>query len=459
MKKFVFILAFLLTLFSASAEDITGSWKGTLNVQGTKLHLVFNIEKNDNGYSGTMDSPDQGANGIPLSSVTFENNVVTIKLKQAGIEYKGSPDGTGNIAGEFSQAGLTAKLILSKNAEKTEPALKPQEPVKPYPYNSEEVFFENKKDGIKMAGTFTYPSKKGKYPVVVLISGSGPQDRNEALMGHKPFLVLADKLTRTGIAVLRFDDRGVGKSEGNFGAATTVDFSYDAEAAIQYLKTRKEVKTSRMGLIGHSEGGLIAPITALRNKDVAFIVMLAGPGLSGREIVLMQQELIGRASGMPESEIKKNQDTNKYIFDLMKTETDQTFLAQKIENYMRKQLRGNADSAKMSEALPLQIAQLTSPWMQYFLNYDPAPALSKLKTPVLALIGSKDLQVPAKENLAAIETALKKAGNKKYVLKELEGLNHLFQECKTGSPMEYGQIEQTMSPQVPEIIAEWIKKL
>jgi len=187
--------------------------------------------------------------------------------------------------------------------------------------------------------------------------------------------------------------------------------------------------------------------------------MLAGPGLSGREIVLMQQELIGRASGMPESEIKKNQDTKKFIFDLMKTETDQTVLAQKIENHMRKQLTGNTDSAKMSEALPLQIEQLTSPWMQYFLNYDPAPALSKLKTPVLALIGSKDLQVPAKENLAAIETALKKAGNKKYVLKELEGLNHLFQECKTGSPMEYGQIEQTMSPQVPEIIAEWIKEL
>ena len=292
-----------------------------------------------------------------------------------------------------------------------------------------------------------------------MISGSGPQDRNEALMGHKPFLVLADKLTRTGIAVLRFDDRGVGKSEGNFGAATTVDFSYDAEAAIQYLKTRKEVKTSRMGLIGHSEGGLIAPITALRNKDVAFIVMLAGPGLSGREIVLMQQELIGRASGMPESEIKKNQDTNRYIFDLMKTETDQTVLVPKIEDYLRKQLTGNTDSAKISEALPAQIAQLTSPWMQYFLNYDPAPTLSKLKTPVLALIGSKDLQVPAKENLAAIETALKKAGNKKYVLKELEGLNHLFQECSTGSPMEYGQIEQTMSPQVPEIIAKWIKEL
>ena len=459
MKKIAFLLAFLLAMLSTFAQDISGSWHGTLSVQGMKLRLVFNISHSENGYSGTMDSPDQGANGIPLSSVSFENNALSIKLNQGGIEYKGSPDNAGNISGEFSQAGFKAPLILSKKAEKAETVRKPQEPVAPYPYQSEEVIFENTKDGIKLAGTFTFPSKKGKYPTVVLISGSGPQDRDETLMGHKPFLVLADKLTRAGIAVLLFDDRGVGKSEGNFGAATTVDFSYDAEAAIRYLKTRKEVKTSRMGLIGHSEGGLIAPMTALRNKDISFIVMLAGPGLSGREIVLMQQELIGRVSGLPETEIKKNKDTNRYVFDLMKTETDQTVLAQKIENYMRKQLTGNVDSAKMSEALPVQITQLTSPWMQYFLNYDPAPALSKLKTPVLALIGSKDLQVPAKENLAAIETALKKAGNKKYVLKELEGLNHLFQECKTGSPMEYGQIEQTMSPQVPEIIAEWIKKL
>ena len=209
MKKIAFLLAFLLAMLSTFAQDISGSWHGTLSVQGMKLRLVFNISHSENGYSGTMDSPDQGANGIPLSSVSFENNALSIKLNQGGIEYKGSPDNAGNITGEFSQAGFKAPLILSKKAEKTELVRKPQEPVAPYPYQSEEVIFENTKDGIKLAGTFTFPSKKGKYPSVVLISGSGPQDRDETLMGHKPFLVLADKLTRAGIAVLRFDDRGV----------------------------------------------------------------------------------------------------------------------------------------------------------------------------------------------------------------------------------------------------------
>jgi uncharacterized protein len=255
MKKFISIIIAFVFITNLQAQDIAGQWNGVLEVQGTQLRLVFNITKKDKGISATMDSPDQGANGIPTTSASFENAVLKIAIANAGMSYEGTLDADNTIKGNFKQGGMGMPLNLSqKKVEKTTKA-KSQEPTKPYAYHSEDVVFENKKDKISLSGTLTLPKKEGNYPVVILISGSGPQNRDEAFLGHKPFLVLADHLTKNGIGVLRYDDRGVAESKGDFQTATSLDFASDVEAAVNYLKTRKEV--SKLGLIGHSEGGLI----------------------------------------------------------------------------------------------------------------------------------------------------------------------------------------------------------
>ncbi len=308
--------------------------------------------------------------------------------------------------------------------------------------------YDNKSAGNKLAGTLTIPSGKGPFPAVVLITGSGPQDRDESLMGHKPFLVLSDYLTRKGIAVLRVDDRGVAKSTGDFATATTADFATDTEAGIAYLQTRPEVDAKKIGLIGHSEGGVIAPMIAARNHDVAFIVMLAGSGVPGDQIIVAQTELIIEASGQSHEEAMKAGAKQRERLDLIKQNSDQASL----EKQLREKLAGEVSEANIGVA----IRQLSSPWLRYFINYDPAIALGKVTCPVLALNGGKDLQVPPSQNLPAIKKALQAAGNKDYETDELPGLNHLFQTAKTGSPSEYAQIEETMSPVVLEKIASWI---
>lgn len=447
--------------FGAWAQDITGEWNGVLSVQGMKLRLVFHVMKTDAGYSATMDSPDQGAKGIPMTSARFENKVLTLEHGLAQIVYAGTVDGTDSIAGKFTQAGQSFPLTLHRKAIAIEKTRRQQEPVPPFPYVSEEVSFVNAKDNIRLAGTFTFPKEKAPLATVVLISGSGPQNRDEELMGHKPFLVLADYLTRNGIAVLRFDDRGCFASEGNFAAATSNEFATDVEAAVAYLKTRKEVNKGKIGLIGHSEGGLIAPMVAARNKDVNFIVLMAGPGIRGSEIMLRQQALIGRANGVKEEDLQASIDLNTAVFKMVDEIADTDTLRVKISNYLREQSKTVAalatnDAKKTDELIDVQVAQLLSPWMLNFIRYNPVPALEKVKCPVLAINGSKDLQVPSEVNLKAIETALNKAKNKNFVIKELAGLNHLFQECKTGSPNEYAGIEQAISPSALEVISQWI---
>lgn len=447
--------------FGALAQDITGEWNGVLSVQGMKLRLVFHVSKTDAGYSATMDSPDQGAKGIPMTSARFENKVLTLEHGLAQIVYAGTVDGTDSIAGKFTQAGQSFPLTLHRKAIAIEKTRRQQEPVPPFPYVSEEVSFVNAKDNIRLAGTFTFPKEKAPLATVVLISGSGPQNRDEELMGHKPFLVLADYLTRNGIAVLRFDDRGCFASEGNFAAATSNEFATDVEAAVAYLKTRKEVNKGKIGLIGHSEGGLIAPMVAARNKDVNFIVLMAGPGIRGSEIMLRQQALIGRANGVKEEDLQASIDLNTDVFKMVDEIADTDTLRVKISNYLREQSKTVAalatnDAKKTDELIDVQVAQLLSPWMLNFIRYNPVPALEKVKCPVLAINGSKDLQVPSEVNLKAIETALNKAKNKNFVIKELAGLNHLFQECKTGSPNEYAGIEQAISPSALEVISQWI---
>ncbi|MCZ8215835.1 MAG: alpha/beta hydrolase, partial [Cyclobacteriaceae bacterium] len=286
MKIFPTLLLTLLVSLTTLAQGINGQWNGLLKVQGTQLRVVFNIKQTENGLSATLDSPDQGAKGIPTTASSFENGVLKIAIANLTVEYEGTLGSDNIIVGTFKQAGQTFPMNLSKEKVEKEKIVRPQEPAKPYPYYSEDVTFENKSAGISLAGTLTLPKKEGIFPVVILISGSGPQNRDEELMGHKPFLVLSDHLTKNGIAVLRYDDRGTALSKGDFKTATSADFATDVEAAMAYLKTRKEINKKKIGLIGHSEGGLIAPMVASRSKDVSFIVLLAGPGIPGDSILL-----------------------------------------------------------------------------------------------------------------------------------------------------------------------------
>lgn len=462
MRKNLFISLMLFISVALFSQEIVGDWNGSLKIQGIQLRIVFHVTKTNDGYTATMDSPDQGAKGIPLSKATYQNQVLTLELDALKINYTGIFDNKETITGTFNQAGQSLPMTLIRKAIEKEVVKRPQEPVKPYPYYSEEITFENKKDSITLAGTLTLPKKEGKFPVVVLITGSGPQNRDEELMGHKPFLVLADYLTRNEIAVLRYDDRGTYASKGNFSKATTNDLATDVEAAVSYLETRKEINPKKIGLIGHSEGGIIAPIVAAKSKDVSFVVMLAGTAIPGSELLLRQQELIGRASGMSEQDLKTTAKINKYVYELVDKYQNNDTLKLKVSTYLTEETKKHPEmkipeGKSINDIVDMQLTQLMSPWMLNFIRYNPAPTLEKVKCPVLAINGDKDLQVPSNINLPAIEKSLRKGGNKKVTVKELPGLNHLFQECKTGSPNEYGQIEQTFSPTALEAIKTWLK--
>ena len=461
-KNLIISLLFVLTSL-VFGQDITGDWNGALKVQSMQLRLVFHITKNASVYSATMDSPDQGAKDIPMSKAQYENGILTIEMAAAQIEYTGKLDSTGMVVGIFKQSGQTFPMNLTRKAIEKVELKRPQEPVKPYPYYSEEVTFQNTKADITLAGTLTLPAKTGNYPVVVLITGSGPQNRDEELMGHKPFLVLSDYLTRHGIGVLRYDDRGINASKGDFGKATSFDFATDVESAVNYLRTRNDIDKKHIGLIGHSEGGIIAPMVAVQDKRISFIVLMAGTGISGGDILLLQQGLIGRASGMKEEELKTTNELNTHIYKLMNEIQNTDTLKLKITDYLMAKSNELPDlnipqGSTVNDYIDIVIKQTLSPWMLAFIRYNPAAMLEKVKCPVLAINGDKDMQVPSKVNIPAIENALKKGGNKLSTCQELPGLNHLFQECKTGLPKEYVEIEQTIAPIALETMTNWILK-
>jgi uncharacterized protein len=437
----------------AKPSDIDGAWLGSLDTGAIKLRIVFHITNTEDGLIATLDSPDQGQNGIPVTTVTRNGASLKLEVKSiaGGFEGKIGSD-LSTVEGTWTQAGNSLPLTLKRVKDSSElERRRPQNPVKPYPYKEEEVSFDNKAAGITLAATLTAPPGKGPFPAVLLITGSGPHDRDESLMGHKPFLVLSDSLTRKGIVVLRADKRGCAKSTGNYATATTVDFASDADAGVAYLKTRPEVDPHRIGLIGHSEGGIVAPMAAARNPDVAFVVMMAGSGVPGDEILVAQGILISEAAGTNPEEAEKNAVEEREVLALVEHEKDDATL----EKLLRERLSG-----KLTEAqLGTQLKTVISPWFRYFLTYDPATALQKVTCPVLALIGEKDLQVPPKQNLPVIQKALADGGNKNFEVDELPGLNHLFQTAKTGAISEYSEIEETMSPVAMEKIAGWIWNL
>jgi dienelactone hydrolase len=375
-----------------------------------------------------------------------------LELKQADAAFEGKVDeSVATISGTWTQRGGSVPLVLKRVTDAAQlERHRPQTPVKPYPSRDEDVSYPNKAASVTLAGTLTIPPGKGPFPAVLLIAGSGRNNRDESLAGHSPFLVLSDYLTRKGIVVLRADKRGVDKSGGDYATATTSDFASDAEAGVAYLVTRPEVDPHKIGLIGHSEGGVIAPMVAAADPTVAFIVMMAGSGVPGIDIIVEQTLRISEASGQSREEAEKNAAEERKILTLVEQEKDDAELAKKL----REQLAGKVPEATLNA----QIRALSSPWYRAFIQYDPSVALSKVKCPVLALIGEKDLQVPADQNLPAIRKALAASGNKNVEVDELPGLNHLFQPAKTGAPSEYSEIETTISPIALEKIASWILK-
>lgn len=436
MKRFLIMASLMLICISGVSQNINATWKGTLNNQSNAIDIYFTITGAEGNLSANMTIPEQGVKGFPIDTVTFDGFNLKLKVNAIQMEYSGMMV-MGTFTGTLTQYGMKFPMALIKGEIPLQN--RPQEPQKPYPYREEQVVFSNEEAGIRLAGTLTLPSGKGPFPAVVLISGSGYQNRDEELMGHKPFLVIADALTRAGIAVLRYDDRGVGESDGNAFGNTTADLSWDAQAALKYLKGRPEI--SFAGLAGHSEGGAIAFIVAARDPSCDFVISLAGPGVRGDQILLSQQWVILSGSGVPEEQLKQIAAANERLFNqIISSEANDEALRGKLM-----ELAGGQEAA---------VNQAIEPWMYYFIKYDPTQDIAAVKVPLLALNGTKDVQVICDLNLNAIAAA-----NPDATIVRFEGLNHLFQHCTTGLPAEYGKIEETIAPEVLEEMIKFVKGL
>ena len=443
------ILILLLFIVLQSQAQIEGYWKGEIDLGVQKLETAFDIKAIENGYSATFDVPAQGAFDIAVDEVSFQDGQLQLKMNAMDASYSGTLKDSG-IEGNFTQRGMTFPLNLVKAEKKEQKKARPQDPLPPFKYHIEEVTFINEKEGNKLVGTLTIPEGKGPFPAMVLVSGSGQQDRDEELMNHRPFWVIADYCALHGIAVLRYDDRGVGGSIGEVKNATSMDFSYDAEAAFDYLRNRKEINASKVGILGHSEGGIINFMVSARRPEVAFLVSLAGPSVNGIEVLKEQQAAILRTSSMSEEMVQFSGNANAQMFDIIEASSSR----EEADSLLRQLVKGWGYNEELTEQT---VGQMASPWMYYFLKYDPTEAIIKTNCPALLLNGSKDLQVIASQNLPGYEKIIAEHGKTNLTLRELPDLNHLFQHCETGSPNEYFEIEETISPEVLEMIVRFVK--
>jgi hypothetical protein len=408
-------------------------------------------------------SVDQGGSRVP-TTIAVRGDTLVATMAGAGASYTGVIAASGDsLRGTFTQGGRSLPLGLARVPAVAAATIeRPQDPRPPFPYRAVDVTFPGGA-GVTIAGTLTIPAGAGPFPAVVLVSGSGPQDRDGSLMGHRPFAVIADHLARRGIATLRYDERGVGRSSGTFGTATSADFADDAEGAVRFARGRAEIARDRVGIVGHSEGALIAPMVAARprpspGRDVAFVVLLAGPGLRGDSILALQNRLIQSASGVPAPTIDRAVATNARLFAAVTSARDSADAAARLAAVRREVVAAapEGERAAVDAALAQATPALLGAWMRHFLAYDPRPALRRVRVPVLALNGTLDLQVPHAVNLAAIDSALAAGGNRDRTTRALPGLNHLFQTARTGLPDEYAQIAETFAPAALDAIASWV---
>ena len=448
------LLACGCSAFPVQAQGtFVGSWAGTLEAGGVELRVIFHIERTEGGgLTGSMDSPDQGAMGIPVSRVTVAGDSLTLVVGTVNGRFEGVlAEADSTIDGTWVQSGRSFPLTLSPaEASASAPPARPQHPEPPFPYATETVTFRNAQADITLAGTLTAPEGTGPHPAVVLISGSGPQNRDSEVLGHKLFLVLADHLTRHGIAVLRSDERGVGVSGGSFAGATSAALARDAAVAVRFLAARPDIDGDAVGLLGMSEGGLVAPMVHTRLEPVDFLVLMAGPSVPGDDILVEQSARIAAAQGASASAVDSIRRVRRRALEAIRTAPDSATAAS--------QLRAVLDAEGASrDQIQLQIEQSTTPWFRYFVRYDPAPALRQVDIPVLALYASNDLQVPPAQNVAPMRAALDASSSDDVTVRVLDGLNHLFQPAETGHPSEYARIETTMAPVALRVVTDWIQ--
>jgi pimeloyl-ACP methyl ester carboxylesterase len=454
-----FALGLVLAVAALRAQDVSGLWQSSLQLPGQRLRLGLEIEK---PLKATMVSIDQGVQ-LPVSTITFESKTLKFAIPDARISFEGTLNDAGTeIAGTFSQ-GMKIPITWKK-VDKLEEVDRPQTPKGPFPYDGEEVSFSGFGDGIKLGGTLTKPKGAGPFPAVMMLTGSGAQDRDETIFGHKPFAVIADMLTRQGFAVLRTDDRGVSKSSGSLRTVNIDDLAGDAIKGIEFLKARTDIDGKRLGLIGHSEGGLIAPYAASKSTDIAFLVLMAGPGVKAPELLYAQGEAIMKANGTPEEIRQLNRKVQELGFTVARAETDPAEFQKKyvaaweeLKKTLPEQQKNVA--AVFDAAVKRDAAIFSSPLMRQWADYDPAATLRKLSIPVLALNGSLDLQVLPSQNLPPIAAALASSGSKDWSIVELPNLNHLFQPARTGSVAEYQQINQTLSPALLDTMSQWLRRV
>ena len=423
-----------------SAADPSGDWMATIRAGAVSLRAALHLSD----QASSFDSLDQGALGLPAHMTRQGGHVVVTIDKVWVFEGDLSADGQA-LTGALKQGPVATPMTFSRGVFSA--AHRPQTPVGPFPYRSEEVGYDNPTHpNVHLAGTLTVPSGAGPFPAVLLITGSGSQDRDETIFEHKPFLVLADALTRRGIAVLRVDDRGMGGSTGGSRTDTTFDFATDVEAGVGWLARRPDIDPKRIGLIGHSEGGIIAPLVASKDPGVAFIVMWAGPGVRGDAILAEQVRAIAAAAGAPPDVAKGAGELQARILTALIANQDPAA----ARAAMDKQLA----AAHAPPTDDRTFAAMDAPWYRTFLSYDPAPALRSLRIPVLALVGGKDTQVTAAQNIPALRAAL--ASDPKAEVVELPGLNHLLQPAATGAVDEYGKIETTIDPGALKLMVDWV---
>ena len=435
-RMLVAALTVWLLPLAAFAQDPQGDWRGTLRAGAVKMRIALHL-----GESSTMDSPDQGASGVP-ARMTHDGPNITVAIAGVG-SFEGSLTEDGKtLSGALVQGAARMPITFERGVFSA--AKRPQTPTKPYPYREVEARYDNPtRAGVKLAGTLTLPSGTGPFPAVLLITGSGPQDRDETILEHKPFLVVADDLTRRGIAVLRVDDRGTGGSTGAGQADTSVDYASDVDAGLAWLKARSDIDPKRVGLIGHSEGAVIAPMVAAHDPSVAFLVLWAPPAVRGREVVVEQVRGLTLAAGAPPEAVARSVAVQGAILDAIMAAPDP-----------KAALEEGTKVARAAGIEPSQLQSMVRPWYRYFLAHDPKGPLGAVRVPVLALLGGKDIQVTPEQNLEPLRAAL--VSNPKAEIAVLANLNHLFQTAKTGTVDEYGQIEETVAPVALKKIGDWV---